>query len=432
MLVLLLTGIGCVRLAFGRGWHEMRAFLLTYSVCVFVGGLAQSYALATFGDVQSTTDAFTFFRWISPTPPFTTMASLPPAINSRLAVVIWQQVYRVAWWAGLKFGPYTSVMFNALVVGLSGSLAVRTAREIFGDDAWRLRRVGTLFSLCGLFILFGAVLIRDCFVLFFNLVVLWSIIRWLVRPSVRRFLLGLGIILLSAWAMSYLRIQNVFLLIVYGFMALLLRFFLGRRTLVWHSIVIVLMGALLVSTSYLMSRFQSVRDMQARAISHYSALAADTHEADSLGMKLIINQPFPIRLVLGSGALMINPVPLWANFKRESGEYHWIKGYHGIYQVAVMPLLLAGIIFAIRLFLRDRDSGAPWVFLFAYLFVGVLGVAATSLEQRHLAQFMPSVMILAALPDTRKATVRNHVHVLAGLWIVLVLLVHLAWAVLKG
>ncbi|GAG86213.1 unnamed protein product, partial [marine sediment metagenome] len=56
------VGISVVSLVFPRGRAELRAFLLTYGVCVFVGGLAQCYSLVVFHDPQSTIDAVnTFF-----------------------------------------------------------------------------------------------------------------------------------------------------------------------------------------------------------------------------------------------------------------------------------------------------------------------------------------------------------------------------------
>lgn len=183
---LLLAGV-VVSLVFSSRRPEMRAFLLTYGVCVFVGGLAQQYSLSAFGVLQSTPDAPTFYNELAASPPFTTMADIHPNFNARLAVLMWQQVYAATWWFGFKFGPYTGVMFNALIVGLAGAITVRTAREMFGNDLWRLRRVGTLFACCGMFWLFGAVLIRDCFTLFLNSLVLWALVRWLCSPTLRRF-----------------------------------------------------------------------------------------------------------------------------------------------------------------------------------------------------------------------------------------------------
>lgn len=83
----------------------MRAFMLTYGVCVFAGGLARCYYLGVFHNLQSTIDGPTFYNEIAASPPFTTMADIHPNSNARLEVLVWQQVYPGTWWLGFKFGP---------------------------------------------------------------------------------------------------------------------------------------------------------------------------------------------------------------------------------------------------------------------------------------------------------------------------------------
>jgi hypothetical protein len=64
--------------------------------------------------------------------------------------------------------------------------------------------------------------------------------------------------------------------------------------------------------------------------------------------------------------------------------------------------------------------------------VSLLAVVAGSGEQRHLGQFMPAFMILAARPDTRQARERRRVRWIAAPWYAAVVLAHAAWAVMKG
>jgi len=131
-----------------RKGPEQRAFLLSYGICVVVGGLAQYYALAVFGDPQSTPDAVsTFLAAISPALPWTTFSDMSPTFNSRVAVLIWQQVYKLTWLLGRECWLRAAVLFNALVMGLPAGITVVTARELFGDGLWRLGGVGTVRAL---------------------------------------------------------------------------------------------------------------------------------------------------------------------------------------------------------------------------------------------------------------------------------------------
>lgn len=61
---LLVAGYLVVRLIFPRGRAEHRAYLLTYSIGVFSGGLSQIYSLQVFGETQSFVDAIGMDLWV--------------------------------------------------------------------------------------------------------------------------------------------------------------------------------------------------------------------------------------------------------------------------------------------------------------------------------------------------------------------------------
>jgi len=445
-LLFLMSGYLAIKLVFSSGRAELRAFLLTYGVCVFVGGLAQCYSLATFGSLQSTRDAVAFFGAVFPKPPYYTWRDLnylwidgsPVGGGAPLAVAVWQAVYHVRHILGMDYGLYVGVMFNALVMGMTAAVTVRTAREIFGDDAWRLRRVGTLFAFCGLFILFGSVLLRDCFTTFFNALVLWGIIRWLCRPSSRNLLFATVLTGISVGAMAYLRSRSIVLFGLYWVLALVCWFLAKRLNLTRVLVSFLIVLALMAGSTYLLDYVRISEALQSEHMTRYETFQADASGQDSIAMRVIVSQPMPIRLVLGTGSLMVCPIPLWAFFLPNDSlhyqydkvdDYHLIKGYHGIYQVLVMPLVLAGFVAVVLLFRKDRKQAIPLVLLAIYVVMSVLAVVATSLEQRHVAQFMPAFMILAAAPDTWDKETRKRVCEIAIAWVFLVILVHLAWAI---
>ena len=358
---LLIAGIAAVILFFQSKWHEMRAFLITYAVCLFVGGLAQCYSLAFFDNPQSFVDAVvSFFPYISSQPPFMTMEEMP-LHNSPLAVIIWQQVYKVTWWMGFEFGPYIGVMFNAMVMGLLASLTVRTARELFGNDDRKLNRVINLFAFNGLLILFGAVLIRDCFTTALNTLVLWGLIRCLLRTTLRKMLLVIVLVGVTSYAMFYLRANAIPLLALNVFLAFL-GWFLAKR--------------------------------------------------------------------LNTKSLLIAILSLFVLFIVM--PYIWIKSYNGFYQLLFVPFIVAGFPEAFRLIRENRKQAPALLFLMIYLVVNLLAVVGTSGEQRHLAQFMPAFVIIAALPDTLIDKAKKRLRTIVRWWIGSVVLVHLAWIVLKS
>lgn len=429
----LFAGGAGVALAFPGKKPELRAFLLTYAICIFVGGLAQCYSLNVFGKLQSTIDANTFFRFIKPSPPFTTMADIHKNFNSPLAVLIWQQIYKITWFFGFDFGPYIAVMFNALVIGLTGSVTVRTAREIFGDDPWRLRRVGTLFAFCGLIILFGSVLLRDCFTTFFNALVLWGLVRWLCVPTFFNFLKAIMLTGISVFAMAYLRFESIVLYGLFWALLILVWFVKERLNIVRVFVICLALITLLIGSSYLMSYMQTAKKFQEdRAGRWYTGTTAAISQNESLGMKLVARQPMPIRIFMGSGYLMIFPIPLWGYLQPGLVDYMLIKGYHGIYQVWILPFCFTGLFLAIKEFFKNRKHSLPLLFIAVYIIINLLAVVATSLEQRHFAQFMPAMFILAAMPDTREIKSSAMVRRIGIGWFFVVLLVHVAWIMAGG
>ncbi|MCA9872528.1 MAG: hypothetical protein KC441_02705, partial [Anaerolineales bacterium] len=66
-----------------------------------------------------------------------------------------------------------------------------------------------------------------------------------------------------------------------------------------------------------------------------------------------------------------------------------------------------------------------------YLLVNTASVVATSMEQRHIGQFFAAMLVIAALPDTRDKETHNEVKGIRIWWLVVVVLVHLAWAAVR-
>ncbi len=425
----LLVGALIVSLASRRRAPEVKAFALTFSVCVFAGGLAQVYSYFIVGGPQDFSDAIYFISLISGHPPFPAASQIP--LDDVFAVVIWQTVFRLTWHLGLKFLPYPAVMLNALIMGFTASLTVSAGRRLLGEKSWRLRRVTSLFALNGLFILFGALLLRDCFVTFLNTFVLWAVIRWLTKPSRLNFVVLTVVTGVSTYAMLFLRSQAVVMFGLYLLLAFAFWFLQKRLDNVRVMAAVVAVMGLLVGGPYLLTYLHRLREIQAIGSRAYTELSIQESGSNSLGMRFVVNQPVPVRLILGSGAFLISPIPLWANFRVGLSSYSWIRGYHGFYQVLVLPLVWLGILEAMRMCRRNRGRAMPRLFLVFYMLLNLASVVLSSGEQRHAAQLIPAGIILAALPDTAERKTRHSLLLVSCFWAAAVILVHFVWAVMK-
>jgi len=402
---------------------------LTYGSCVFVGGLAQCYSLRIPQDPQEFGDAIYFFQQLSLRPPFPKVGLEGEA---PMALAVWQQAYTAAWALDLSPGLSLGVIVNALTMGLTAAVTVATARQLFGDDSWRLRRVGMLFASCGLFLLFGSVLLRDCFVLLLNTIWLWAAVRWIVRPSTATLSLAVLVGIAAPALMPLLRPEAVPLFFVNGLIAALSWY--GTRRLNGARVAVVVFAfiALLIVIPQALELRQTLQDVQAESIEKYNQVSQAESSEKSLGMRFIISQPLPVRLFTGNVLLLVGQIPLWANFSLNTGAYHWIRGYQTLYQLIVVPLAATGIFLVLRL-LRTRGRRAvPWLFLLGCLVASDAAVVVTSLEARHLAASTTAFVILAALPNTRDGCQRRDYHVICAAWFAMVCGVYLAWGVLKG
>lgn len=433
--LLLVAGSVLIRIFLGTKGPEFRAFLFTFGMCVLAGGLAQVYAMKSFGVPQSFVDALGFYNALMDRPPYYSWEDLRTlwvdgfevSRGAPLAIVWWQWAYHIRYLLGLDYGPYVGVMLNALTMGLVASITVRAARDLFGDSRWRLDRVAILSGFCGLYLLFGALLLRDCFTTLLNALVLWAIVRWIRRPNVRSAFFAAVLTAASVAGMTYLRSRTNVLFGAVWALGFGLWYFATKLNVARMLTIVAVVSAAAVGSVYVFGFVELSQKLHSKYSTQYGEHIGGESRDDSLAMRLIVNQPLPIRLVLGAASMAIRPIPLWAGVGPGVSEYFWLKGYNGLYQVVVFPLFAAGAIIVLRDYRRDRASATPQMFILAYFLFTVLAVVATTMEQRHIAQFMPAFMLVAAVPDKRIDADRRILGQISVVWFGIVGLVHLAW-----
>lgn len=407
---------------------ELRAFALTYGGCVFAGGLAQCYSLAVWNQTQDFSDAIFFYSQLPLRPPFRVFSL---ADEAPLALTLWQSAYRAAWALGLSPGLSLGMSVNALVMGFAAAVTVATARRLFGDDSWHLRRVGTLFASCGLFLLFGSLLLRDCFIVLIHTIWLWAAVRWVVRPSTATLLMTILVSVAAPLVLPLLRPEMVPMFFGYGFLVVLCWFVTRRLNVARLAFVALAVVAILFAAPYVPGFTEMLREARAVGSEKYQVVSVQESSQTSLGMQFVMNQPLPIRLVTGNAVLMLGPIPVWASFSFSQYSYHWLRGFQTLYQLFVVPLAVTGLVVVARLVRTRGRKAMPWLFVVAYLLVSDVAVVATSLEARHLGPAMTALTILAALPDTREQWQRRQHRVIALTWFAMFGGVYLAWMLLK-
>jgi len=424
VLTLLLASLGIPAAAIlARRSEEIRAFALTFGACVLAGGVAQCYALLVAGTPQDFGDAVEFFAIASDRPWIAIDA------EHAWAVLVWQVVHAGMRAVGFDPTPGLGATMNAAVMGLVGLLVVSTARTLLGDDPRRLQRTGTLVASCGLTLLFGALMLRDCFVMLFDAFWVWAVIRWLARPGATRLAFAVATTLVTFRAVLSLRPEAVTLYSAYAALAVLAWYVGGRLSSARFALLGLVLSGLPIASTYVGSSVDLGVERQTESSERYREISVDESRQTSLGMRLVVNQPLPIRMVTGSGLMLAGTIPAWAGFTAGGSSYHWLKGYHTLFQLAVIPMAITGLLTLPGLRRMQRAEPMPLLFLTAWGLIGLLAVVASTLEHRHLSAFLISIIILSVVPDTRQAMDRRRWRFVASLWFATIVVVHVAWAV---
>ncbi len=395
-------------------------------------GLSQLYAKTNFGELQTTIDANKFYPLVSHG--LTTEKLADIHMTAPLAIKSWQTLYSICKVVGIENnGPWIGILLNSFIMGLAASLTVRTGRYLFGEDHNRLRLIGTIFAWCGIFWLFGAVLIRDAFALLINVTVILVFVRVLSLPNIKNFCTLIFWLFLAIVCMNFIRAKAVPLFAV---IALLGWLSWSRRSGVFSiaNLMLPITACILVLFLYpVISSFVSSTYGYAKSETlKYSTMIGSGAGTDSLGYQLVTSQPLPIRLIVGSFYMVINPIPLWVDFNVHLGEYKWLRGFHGLYMVLIMPGVFVGMIYAFKKSLRGGIEAPAICFVLLFMVSNLLAVVFTSLEIRHIGIMVHSIILLAVVPNRKEAISKSRIRQVAVVWFSFILMGHIIWALLKG
>lgn len=407
-----------------------RSFLLSFSTCVLMAGVCQSYAMSFFGGLQTTTDAVVVFYPMA-RDGLSGAGMEEIRTNSPLATLIAQHVYEACIRLGIDNGPFVGVLLNAFIVGISAGITCLAAKTIWGSNQYKLRLLGTLFASCGLFWVYGSLFLRDSFILLLNAFLILACVNLLVRRDFAS-LVTLVLVSLALIGVSpYLR--DSFRIVVLGNILSVIASLLIEEgsQLKKVAIVLTILCSLFLGQSYMKNEFENSMDW----FTHVSQLEKEGAEkgADegSLGVKFIISQPLPIRIVAGSIWSMMYPVPLWIGFSFESGEYDWLVSLGGFFLVLVFPYSFSSIFSAFAGNYFRKVVRSVIIFLSLYMLIGFFGVVSTTVGIRHMAQFLPAWIILACAQDRLDIPVKRQLKTIKLIWYTAVVCVNCMWILLK-
>lgn len=409
------------------GGYERRIYSRVFAVGFVMAGVAAVYANFWNDPSQLASDADTFFLLASGQTTGIAIEDLRVFFEGALAIVIWGAIYDFFTYVGFPRERFVGILFNVTVVAITAALTLKIARQLYGHDPYRFRRLTLLFAACGLFWMFASIHIRDGVVLLVVTALVYAWLYFLARPDLGIRLLQLVAgSLVAAFFLTFLRREFVFVplaMAVAGVAALMLGEMKGNR---WTGYVLFVAGLAAVA-GLLVSYGDAIRLALMHGQEGYLELASTTNDASSLGMALIVNQPLPVRLVIGSATIFLFPIPFWLGFQLES-VYHLYKSCNVVFFYFLLPLL--GL--AARELWKNKAQRTPAFLFILFVTIGfTIAIAGTSLESRHFGAFLAPVLVMALRPDLRLRAVRHNYRQLLFLVLGSVVLVHGLWLFLK-
>lgn len=408
--------------------YEQRMFHTVFAVGWLMAGVAAVYANFLHDYSQTASDPAWFFDLASGRAGVQTLHSLESISEGAGAIILWRWVYNAFAAIGFARAPYIGILVNVVDVALSGVLAVKITRLVYGDELVRLNRLVRLFAWCGLLWLFAAIHLRDSAIL---LAVTWLVyvwVRYLAHPGLENLVvLAVGTVADTA-LITLLRTDFLFVPLAMLFAGLVVSLVYdksrGTRKLVAYGAGFagVIIAAVLYATYY-----QQISNSLVGGYKLYVVMARQGAATGSLGMAVIVNQPLPVRLLFGSGFLYVYPIPFWAGL-REHSAYGLFKSLNALFFYAFIPALVLSPVTLVR------DSSLrtpPLMFLFLLVIGFTLAVAGTSGETRHLGAFLVPIFVLALVADLKTQENWRAYQKLRLVFLGLMAAVHLAWFALK-
>lgn len=394
----------------------------------FCAGLAAAWDAENSLSFISFVDAYHFYNFVLNGNIPTDLEILRRKSEGALAIFIWDWCYWLAHEFGAGNGAYVGVVVNILMMAGTGVVAARMLTAISGSDPEKCMKLFLAFSLNGLFLIFAVTHIRDAFVCFSVAFFTYFWVRYLVVRTLGSLVIVIATSVVCAVTMLYLRFEFQFLpigLLGAAVAALMIGDGGTKSQRVWFRILGAVAGLSLLTL--LLAFGEDLRSSLVGGGEGYSAGAVRKAADDSLGLALIVNQPLPIRLIAGPAYSLLMPLPVWIGL--EMGTiYHMGKSLGALFSYFFVPAVLTRILCMIK---ASGQRPASVIFLMTVFTVFLLAISVTSLENRHVAAFMP-LAIVAVFSRPSGDSLYNKIYSSIQLWfLTAIVILHVAWAALK-
>ena len=337
-------------------------------------------------------------------------------------IVLFSLIYDIFSFLSLEKNMYIGIFSNIFCSSLCCVVMWHTFSKYFQNHYNKFQYLPILFLCSGNVILFSTTHLRDGWVLLLVTIVFSRSLKVYLEKVSIFFIIKLG---------AFTFLTTVLFVFLRGEFFLVPSFIIGSAIIckAWIKKEYNLLFLISIVFISLLSLFiNDILQVVQQGYSYYQALSAGREDVgESLGYRLIINQPLLIRIPLGLFYLAFYPIPLFGGKPLEE-SYDLFKMLNGIYNIFVIPGFIVAVLKLTSFVNFERFS-----ILLSILIVVTLAImiAITSLESRHFAVFLFPLLLPIFLQSWNEiSSKRLYVQILI-IVIILLFSIHILWAQLK-
>lgn len=407
---------------FVKNRQELIFSFLSFSIFIFLSGLA-----SIFNNIFKSINNDEAFFFLSSIGNRQYLDSVITNYDGYGAVAVWAFFYNLFYELGFSKIPHIGITINIVIMTFSGMLIYKTAEKIYKNDYQRINRLFFLYPLNGLILIFAITHLRDAFSFFLISLLTFSWINFITDKKLNDLFFLIIFNIFSFYSFAYIRPE--FLLIPFALILSFLAsiFFVNKDKNLFY-----FRGIKSIAIIFLLSSLTILWKLDFfyiinQAYEGYRLLNESSNSSSSLGTILIVDAILPIRLILGSFYLFIFPIPFWAELDYQS-LYHLLKFFNLFYFYFFIPLIILSFYYFIKL--NSFKTLTNYFLLFSIIGFTV-SVALTSLETRHLGQFLPFFILFSLIPPLKNKIEFFNYSKIFLIFISLILLIHILWIFLK-
>lgn len=411
-------------------------FYFYLSLSIFFSGITAIFFNQLGVKDFNTPDAANFHRWAAIYDWLDNYSLFDTRVhNSRnfteggLAIYSWRFIYNILNSIGLDKGHYIGIYVNNLLVALTGLISLRTVSLIYNKDKIKKRMFALLFTLASIHILYASILLRDSYIIFFISILFYFWMKTIKQVNIYNVLNTVLISCIISFLYIYLRTEYYYLPIVFFFIAILSKILSSKffnNFSISNILFIVIIS--LAATALIHTLVPGIYEAIINGYNNYNNVIFEYFPKEtSLGTLFIIDIPIYLRALVGPIYLFMFPIPVWSGFFAGNG-YQLLISMHSLFMHFWIPLLL----FSIYHFIKSKKyRTSELYFCILIFFIFTIGVALTSIDTRHLGNFLfiGIIFSLIGLEIKKKDTVKYYLLYL--FWLVSVASIHFLWFLLK-